>query len=182
MEGRARRGAPAFPVCSDNERTSSLSEMNSAEAECLLLGISEQRQVDPTHETEDRLIGRLVAFSDRLDDPRRQEAQPQQPPHRAFIQVSLSWSRESIFRASGSISTAACARGSVLSRTARPPKITLRSAVGDNMMIRGSAKMVLEIILEARSLIAVLSATAKALRLAVLTKVRQYRRERNCSF
>jgi hypothetical protein len=34
--------------------------------------------------------------------------------------------------------------------------------------------MVLEIIREARSLIAVLSATAKALRLAVLTKVRQY--------
>jgi hypothetical protein len=69
-----------------------------------------------------------------------------------------------------------------LSRTARPPKITLRSAVGDNMMIRGSAKMVLEIIRETLSLIAVLSATAKALRLAVLTKVRQYRRERNCSF
>jgi len=44
------------------------------------------------------------------------------------------------------------------------PKDTLRSAVGDNM-IRGSAKMVLEIIREARSLIAVLSATAKALRL-----------------
>src|SRR6267378_7504299 len=59
----------------------------SAEAESLLLRIPEQRQVDPTHETEDREIGRLVAFGDRLDDPRRQEAQPQQPPHRALIQV-----------------------------------------------------------------------------------------------
>jgi hypothetical protein len=49
----------------------------SAEAERLLLRIPEQRQVDPTYETEDREIGRLVAFGDRLDDPRRQEAQPQ---------------------------------------------------------------------------------------------------------
>src|SRR6202521_3311113 len=59
----------------------------SAEAECLLLRIPEQRQIDPTHETEDREIGRLVAFGDRLDDPRRQEAQPQQPTHRAFIHL-----------------------------------------------------------------------------------------------
>jgi hypothetical protein len=42
-------GAGPFPWCSDNERTSSLSEMNSAEAECLLLGIPEQRQVDPSN-------------------------------------------------------------------------------------------------------------------------------------
>jgi hypothetical protein len=33
----------------------------SAEAECLLLRIPEQRQVDPgAHETEDREIGRLI--------------------------------------------------------------------------------------------------------------------------
>jgi hypothetical protein len=59
----------------------------SAEAECLLLRTPEQRQIDPTHETEDGEIGRLLAFGDRLGDLRRQESQPQQPTHRSFIEV-----------------------------------------------------------------------------------------------
>jgi len=39
----------------------------------LLLRIPEQRQIDPTHDTEDREIGRLATFGDRRYDPRRQE-------------------------------------------------------------------------------------------------------------
>jgi len=81
IEGRAPRWARPSRMLRTMNGPRVFIRDESAEAERLLLRIPEQRQVDPMHETEDREIGRLVAFGDRLDNPRRQEAQPQQPPH-----------------------------------------------------------------------------------------------------
>ena len=54
--------------------------------ERLFLRAPEQGKIDPAGETDHGEFGRLAAFDDRLDDPRRQKSEPQQPPHRAAIE------------------------------------------------------------------------------------------------